>query len=289
MKKIFIATVALIASSFAFAQAPATTTPISKNINCKNLNGVPTCLKDAYILDDVSLALMSNTKDDEAKSLFNSILGFDQYSKKSERGFAESRKMTVIMSLDVFGSVPPDDILKQRRIDLVKQLADKKTFVLPIAQLATPVVTETIPNKIESRVVSFAPALDTDRISIGKTETNVCSKKAVGEGFNCIRIKNISDSEKFAANLPENTAKNYFSDLPLARFPGMRAYKIVNRQLNKIQLRLENGNRFLYSLQIDILGPAKQEGANLVFLAVAKKAIIYGPRGAIVGHDLIAE
>lgn len=282
MKKIFFTLIFALIANTSFSQT------LSKKIECKNdSSGAPTCL-DAFILDDVTLALMASEKNDEASAQFNDILSFDRLNVKSERGFAETRKMHLIMSMDVFGAMKKrDELLTKRRLDVVNHLSDKKSFILPVSQLARTTVNEIVPGKSETRVLSFKAALDADRISIGKTESNICSKKMKSDGFNCIRIKNMS--EALPQNLPDNLSKNYFSDLPLARFSGLRAYKQTMRPLNKTQLVLENDQKLMFGLQIETTGKVKQQGANTVIDAVAKKAIIYGPRGAIVGHDLASE
>lgn len=288
-------TIALLSAAFA-APAPAQATVITnRGVMCNaDSAGKSKCMQDVTILDDLSLALLAGATDEEATAMVSWIKTQDARVSPSVRGYNEITQFVSILAIGdpapvgavgrgpSFGQIPVAELIAGRRADIKAH----KKFLLPLAQLVSPTVTQADMGNPATALVSFEPVTDDERASVGARSTNVCARKPGAAGFYCVKISNIS--EAMLANKPRHVAAGYFQNVPLARLPRLRPVRVVNRSTQKHEMRIQGADKLLYAVEIEVTGPAVTDAVGTSALsAIATKAVILSPRGVLLGHSLL--
>lgn len=175
MKKQIIMTCLIFA---AFGAHAGVGVKVHRPIICNPVNGESTCMTDVAMLDDITLAELTNAPDSDVADAVEFIRGI---KPDKERGWNANSPRITILGLAGAMSLPTRSIVVERRADVAKY----NNYLLPLMRLQAGV-------DAAGKGVQLAPLVNDDRIRVSDTYTDVCATN--GKRQFCARIEGVGKS-----------------------------------------------------------------------------------------------
>jgi hypothetical protein len=213
---------------------------VHRPINCDGGG----CMQDVAMLDDVTLALLTNAPDSDAADSVNFVRSI---KPELERGWNENTPRIAVLGIAGFNSQPVRTIVTARRADTLKF----NKFLIPIMKIDAAI-------DDAGKGVQLHPIVNDDRVRVNATYTDVCSTSNTRQY--CVRIENIGKANSpaaifAAAGLSSNMIAVFESHAPS---PGSSDF-----------------NKMLLSLEVEVIDrkPIAVDGARIIRVRATRMVV----------------
>lgn len=238
-----ILSVAVLSTSAAQA---AVGVSVNRPIICNpDASGASTCMRDVAVLDDITLALLTNAPDSDVADTVEFIRSI---KPEQERGWNANSPRLTVLALAGAGALPARSIVVARRAEV----AGFNKYLVPVMKLDGAI-------HATGKGVQLRPLPSDERAKVRDGYTDVCSTTAKRQF--CIRIEGIGKANSPEALFQAAGFENNLIDIFLPHVPSVGS---------------PDWNRMYLSFEVELLDRTPQaiDGARYV-RARATKLVVH--------------